>query len=106
VWAEKLRGLLLGTELVGHKFLVEQPQPAAFRRCERPAVEEEHERVVPGSVWRHPVDTQQPPDPQGQAELLSNLALSGLEGWLVGLGHPTWEIPIRLVAGIHEQDAL
>ena len=77
MWAEKLRGLLLGAELIGHKFLVEQPQPAAFHRCERSAVEEEHERVVPGSVWRYPVDTQQPPHPEDQAELLSNLALSG-----------------------------
>ena len=80
VWAEKLRGLLLGTEPIGHKFLVEQPQAAAFRSCERPTVEEEHERVVPGPVWRDPVDTQQPSDPQGQAELLSNFALSGLKG--------------------------
>ena len=36
VWAEKLRGLLLGAELVGHKFLVEQPQAAAFRRWSVP----------------------------------------------------------------------
>src|SRR4029453_869894 len=92
-WPEKTRRLFLGAELIGHEFLVEQPHTGAIRRCERPAVEQEHQCVVPWSVGRDPIHTQQPADRQLQAELFATLPAGGLERGFVGLGHPSGEIP-------------
>jgi hypothetical protein len=88
VGAEQLARLVGSAEAEVGDLVVGDAQVLNRRRREDSAVEDEHERVVPGAVGRNPFDAQEVADLDAQAEFFADFALCGVDWRFVGLRSP------------------
>jgi hypothetical protein len=105
IGSQQLRRILMPEELSGSKLNIYGSQSRDLPGVEYAAIEDEYERVVPWTVRRRPINDEQFSTNDLKTQFLSHFSSGGFERRFVGLGHTTWQIPIRFVSRVYKQYA-